>query len=217
MLLSSPSVCWRPSSVCVVAVLNGGGGVCCGVPRLWAGRLCVVLFPLRCLASPLCCLLWVEKCGGEVWWWNRVPLCSPCVAPVLHCVCCHSIVGLGLCFNVRVVSLWNVGGGLCSGRRAVGGGVFVAVHSSLSFLLSFFPFVLVFGVVRAQLCEHARYPRTPLRLSCCLVLSSLLLHCFSLLSAFLVGVEWRGGYHVSLCCVGMTAIGSLSLSFSFFW
>lgn len=23
-------------------------------------------------------------------------------------------------------------------------------------------FVLVFGVVRAQLCEHARYPRTPL-------------------------------------------------------
>ena len=74
-----------------------------------------------------------------------------------------------------------------------GGGVFVAVHSSLSLLLPFFPFVLVFGVVRAQLCEHARYPRTPLRLSCCLVLSSLLPHCLSSLSAFLVSVEWRGG------------------------
>ena len=32
-------------------------------------------------------------------------------------------------------------------------------------------FVLVFGVVRAQLCEHARYPRTPL---CSLVVFSLL-------------------------------------------
>ena len=32
-----------------------------------------------------------------------------------------------------------------------------------------FLFVLVFGVVRAQLCEHARNPRTPLRLPCCLL------------------------------------------------
>nr|DAU65742.1 MAG TPA: hypothetical protein [Caudoviricetes sp.] len=37
------------------------------------------------------------------------------------------------------------------------------------------PFLLlVFGVVRAQLCEHARYPRTPSCSSCCFVLSSLL-------------------------------------------
>lgn len=40
------------------------------------------------------------------------------VFPVLFlyrtlCVCRHSIVGLGLCFCDRVVSLWNSGGGLC--------------------------------------------------------------------------------------------------------
>ena len=40
-------------------------------------------------------------------------------------------------------------------------GCVVLVVSFLSFL-SFFLCVLVFGVVRAQLCEHARYPRTPL-------------------------------------------------------
>ena len=36
-----------------------------------------------------------------------------------------------------------------------------SLSSLLSCLLVFF-FVLVFGVVRAQPCEHARYPRTPL-------------------------------------------------------
>ena len=39
--------------------------------------------------------------------------------------------------------------------------------SSLLFL-----FVLVFGVVRAQLCEHARYPRTPLCCPFSLIVSS---------------------------------------------
>lgn len=34
-----------------------------------------------------------------------------CIAP--SCVCCHSIVGLGLCLCGRVVSLWNSGDGLC--------------------------------------------------------------------------------------------------------
>lgn len=86
----------------------------------------------------------------------------------------------------------------------------------LFFLFFFlFFFVLVFGVVRAQLCEHARYPRTPLRLLCC-VLSSLL-SAFLLCPAFLVVVEWRWViHHVLVCCVGMTAMGSLFLSFSFF-
>lgn len=76
-------------------------------------------------------------------------------------------------------------------------------------------FVLVFGVVRAQLCEHARYPRTPLRLSCC-VLSSLLLS-VPLRSPPFYCLEWRWViHHVSVCCVGMTATGSLSRSSSFF-
>lgn len=33
--------------------------------------------------------------------------------PFLQCVCCHSVVGLGWCLCVRVVSLLNSGGGLC--------------------------------------------------------------------------------------------------------
>lgn len=94
--------------------------------------------------------------------------------PALRCVCCHSVVGLGWCLCVRVVSLWNGGDGLCWGN---GGGVMgmwclALVRCSLS-SPSPLHLVLVFGVVRAQLCEHARYPRTPLcSLFLLLVLSS---------------------------------------------
>lgn len=34
-------------------------------------------------------------------------------SPFSLCVCCHSIVGLGLCLCDMVVSLWNGGDGLC--------------------------------------------------------------------------------------------------------
>ena len=95
-------------------------------------------------------------------------------------------------------------------------------------LLSVFLFflVLVFGVVRAQLREHARYPRTPL---CLRLVIPLLSSSLSLCPAFLLGspfssrpafllLEWRWMiHHVSLCCVGMTAMGSLSRSSPFFW
>ena len=131
------------------------------------------------------------------------------------CVCCHGIVGLVLCLCDRVVSLWNSGGGLCwvEGRAVYG--EWALAHPPLSFFLFLFLFVLVFGVVRAQPCEHARNPRTPLRLSC-YVLFSLLTVSFSR-PAFLC-LEWRWGiHHVSVCCVGMIAMGSLSRSSSFFW
>ena len=37
----SPSVCWRPPSVCVVVLLNGGSGVCCDAHvRIGSGILC---------------------------------------------------------------------------------------------------------------------------------------------------------------------------------
>lgn len=93
--------------------------------------------------------------------------------------------------------------------------------SSLSFPLPsllFFFFVLVFGVVRAQPCEHARYPRTPL--------CSFSFYCLFLFSSSprlssrpvfsFVGMAVCV-YHVSECSVGITAIGSLSRSSSFFW
>ena len=125
----------------------------------------------------------------------------------LVCVCCHSIVDLGVCLCDRVASLWN------------GGGVMVCVVSYL--VLSVFSsssssLLVVFGVVRAQPCEHARYPRTPL----CSLLSLLSFCVPRLSSAFRLSysVEWRCViHHVSECSVGMTAMGSLSLSFSFFW
>ena len=60
---------------------------------------------------------------------------------------------------------------VCVGQK----GVWCGACGLLLILLSlfFFLFVLVFGVVRAQPCEHARNPRTPLRLSCYVLFSLL--------------------------------------------
>ena len=66
-----------------------------------------------------------------------------------------------------------------------------------SFSLFLLLLVLVFGVVRAQPCEHARYPRTPLRLPCCLLCCLLCFVLSSLLPAFLRAspflLLWNGG------------------------
>lgn len=165
--------------------------------------------------------------------------------PTLRCVCVryHSIVGLASCVCDRVVLFGVACGDYCllsvvdsfvlwcvvvvvvrvmphcvvgCGMAGRGEGVCGLVACLLFLFFLFFLFVLVFGVVRAQLCEHARYPRTPL---CSLVLScccSLLLFLSAPRFSSVVGIA-AGVYHVSVCCVGMTAIGSLSLSFSFFW
>ena len=79
--------------------------------------------------------------------------------------------------------------------------------------LSFFSLPLCVGVrgsARAALRARTLSPNT--------IASPLLCSLFSsLLPAFLL-LEWRWGvHHVLVCCVGMTATGSLSLSFSFFW
>lgn len=120
------------------------------------------------------------------------------------CDCGMAVVSTVCCPVRSCVAGYEMAGGL------------VLVHCSLSSSLSFFFFfVLVFGVVRAQLCEHARYPRTPLCFlsSCCLLSFS-----SSSRLAFLLLLEWRWVvHHVSECSVGMTAMGSLSLSSSFFW
>ena len=75
-------------------------------------------------------------------------------------------------------------------------GVCGLVLSFSSFFLSSLLLVLVFGVVRAQLCEHARYPRTPL---CSLVV--LFLFFSSLLFFFPPFYYWNGG--VCSPCVGV--------------
>nr|DAR67715.1 MAG TPA: hypothetical protein [Caudoviricetes sp.] len=124
------------------------------------------------------------------------PLLSRLVLAPLPFVCCRVCCGL-----------WN--GGVC--RRA-----WSLRLSSLSPSLPPLSLLLVvFGVVRAQLCEHARYPRTPLRLSC-YFFPFLSTHRLSSCPAFLL-LEWRCViHHVSVCLVGMTAMGSLSRSSSFF-
>ena len=45
---------------------------------------------------------------------------SSVLPPFCLCVCCHSIVGLVLCFSVRVVLLWDSGDGLCVVEGRVG-------------------------------------------------------------------------------------------------
>ena len=127
------------------------------------------------------------------------------VVSTVHCrlfMCC------GACFSVVcVLSCCAVL--LCCGMA---GGACLPLLSVFLFLF----FVLVFGVVRAQPSEHARYPRTPW----CLLFFSLSLPLLAFLRASLFLLLWNGGvcvYHVFVCCVGMTAMGSLSLSSSFFW
>ena len=129
--------------------------------------------------------------------------CAVCVV----LLCCVVGCGMAGCVGGCAVSLFVF--------------LFSLSSSSLCFPLPLLS-VLVFGVVRAQPCEHARYPRTPLRPpSLPLLFSSLLcpppFFVSLLLPAFLC-LEWRWViHHVLLCCVGMTAMGSLSLSSSFFW
>lgn len=99
---------------------------------------------------------------------------------------------------VRVVChvlLWCIvdcGMAVCEGGRSL------VCLVCLVFLFLLFFFVLVFGVVRAQLCEHARCPRTPLcfswSVSCFLFFSSLRLSSsFFVPRLFSACLEWRGG------------------------
>lgn len=97
--------------------------------------------------------------------------------------------------------------------------VLVACLVFLSLSLSLPLCVGVRGSARAALRARTLSPNTIVSfLLCCSVLSYLLPPRLSSLSVFPVIVEWRWViHHVSVCCVGMTAMGSLSLSSSFFW
>lgn len=96
---------------------------CCGVPVFGLDP------PVRIVPSSLLSCVAVFVVGGEVWWVVfRVQFgLAPCVfcclslCPTLHCVCCHSVVGLGWCLCGRVVSLLNGGDGCVWGGRAVRG------------------------------------------------------------------------------------------------
>ena len=220
MLLASPSVCWRPP--CRLP---------CG-PIEWRGAVCAVM---SCL--------WIGY--GTLHCPTPFRIVRP---PFSLCVCCHSIVGLGLCLCDRVVSLWNNGDDLCGAEGRVvstvhcqlfmcvacvsgwcacclvvvccglwNGGGLVACLPLLSVFLFLFLFVGgVRGSARAAMRARTLSPNTIVFSCCLLVLSSPLL-AFLHYPPFLLS-EWRCViHHVSVCCVGMTAMGSLSRSSSFFW
>ena len=89
-----------PLVVYPVALLNGGGGVCCdALSSDWVWRLALSCSPSRCRFPRIvlvpflsCVAVFVVggECGGGIV--SRFLLLLPTV-----CVCCHSIVGLVLC------------------------------------------------------------------------------------------------------------------------
>ena len=136
---------------------------------------CVSLFFLVLLFFSLCVCchsivgLVVCVCGGVVSLWKSG-----------GGLCCggRAVVRGGVCTPLM---LWCVSRGVCDGSACLvlsccvlwwndGARGVCGLVSSLPL-----PLVLVFGVVRAQLCEHARYPRTPLCFLVFLLLFSLLL------------------------------------------
>ena len=178
-------------AVCVVMPRVGSGlaSSCCPAPLVLSCSPRVILVSL-----PLCVWWHDAMRGGEggvcyewrgVWVWGCVLFCSsPFSSLCLLSQHCWFVV----CFCDRVVSLWN------GGVRWCGGCVVLVVSSS-----PFSSLVLVFGVVRAQLCEHARYPRTPLCFRPIVVFSFLLrpASLFSCVPLFFlhrfssVCLEWR--------------------------
>ena len=125
-------LCAPPSSWWWVGPSRKGGRVVVGG---WhgEGRAAVLLTPRLCVGLPLCRLpCGLIECRGVVG--SVLSPCSDWVlpftlscpsrivqSPFSLCVCCHSIVGLGVCLCDRVVSLWNSGDGLCGVERRVCG------------------------------------------------------------------------------------------------
>ena len=169
-----------------------------------AGVVCCVLSPVFGLVLPFTLFLSLLRCLYPP------PLLLSSFPPFVFSVTALLVLG---CVFVTGLRHCGIAVMVCAGRKSVWR-VGFGSSSSLSLFLFLFLFVLVFGVVRAQPREHARYPRTPL---CSLVFSLLYSSPFFAprLSCY---CGMAGGiHHVSVCLVGMTATGSLSLSSSFFW
>ena len=159
-------------------------------------------------------------CSDRVWHVVLSPLSLACPTP--HCVCCHSIVGLVWCLCDRVVSLWDSGDGLCVGWNGGGGWCVRLCFSPSS---SSFPLPLpsslvgVRGSARAAMRARTLSPNT-IMFSLPIVCSSSPPPSSSSSAPRLSSACWNGGgggHHVFECSVGMTAMGSLSRSSSFFW
>lgn len=142
LLFACGPVEWRvcvlsccPLVSCCPCLLHGvpclrirSGVLHCPVPLALHSLVLCRLFLLG--VAVLLCGEWEGGvCGGRragVSPCSSVSLSSVFLSHRTHCVCCHSVVGLGLCLCDRVVSLWNSGDGLCR----VEGRVVFTVHTS---------------------------------------------------------------------------------------
>ena len=109
----------------------------------------------------------------------------------------HPCCGVHLSGVCVVMTVCDDSARLVLSHCVVGCGMAVC-EGCVSSLVFFFFLLLVFGVVRAQPCEHARYPRTPL---CFLVVFSSL--CSSLFFMPRLSFCWNGGG--GLPCVGVSS------------
>lgn len=119
-----------------------------------------------------------------------------------------------------VLSYCVVGCGMAGGLVACLSSLQPSSSFSLASLSLLSVFVGVRGSARAALRARTLSPNTIASSAHCSssLLSAPLFFSSLSLSAFLVIVEWRWViHHVLECCVGMTAMGSLSRSSPFFW
>ena len=145
------------------------------------------------MAGVACAVMPLVRIGSGVLRCPAPPFASP--RPLLCSLsqrCWFSAVCL---CQVCVIVEWRWCDGACSSRCLSS----LPLFSPFSF--SFFSslFVLVFGVVRAQPCEHARYPRTPLHLplpAAVSLLSSVPLPAFPRVPPFF---RWNGGGGFTMC------------------
>lgn len=142
--------------LCLLWVGRCDGGTVSRFPLLLP-TVCVLCHGIVGLGLCLCdrvVSLWNsgDGCVGWKGVWCLLSAHRPCCGVHLGGVwVVMAVCGGSACLVLLCCGLWNGGVCACVFRRL-----------SSSSLSSSSYFVVVFGVVRAQPCEHARYPRTPL-------------------------------------------------------
>ena len=157
----------------------------------------------HCGVAVTVCVGWK---GGGVW----------CVVCGVWCLLfsinpSYVVVSTVVVVHVMLHCVVGCGMAVCEGRAWSR-----CLSSLFPFSSSSFSCVGVRGSARAAVRARTLSPNTIVFSCCLLVFFSLLLFAFLHAPPFLC---WNGGgvHHVLLCCVGMTAMGSLSRSSAFFW
>lgn len=97
-MVTLPSARGVPLSFVRWGSLNGGRGVCRGVPCSdWVWHLHIVPSSIALSYSSSVLCVAVSVADGGVWWRGAVAFSYLCFILARLCVCCHSIVGLCVC------------------------------------------------------------------------------------------------------------------------